>query len=102
MTCALRHRLNILDMTAHYTGHTTTNRSYTDVSKCNSKVGRAINHGALTAALHVRGPGHVHKAEILACALALQLVPPKDEIILDNHGLIIANCHCKSHLTTHQ
>ena len=90
MTQTLPHTRNVLGVTIYYTGHPTTRRWYTDGSKRHGRAGGGINNGECRAAFRVHGPQWLHRAESMACAVALDLAQPGDEIVLDNHGVVKA------------
>ena len=86
----LQHQRKLHGLTIHYTGEPTTTRWYTDGSQRQGRAGGGIYNGNYRAAFRVHGHQQVYRAETIACALASKLASERDEIILDNQGVVTA------------
>ena len=87
---ALPHQRKLHGITIHYTGEPTTTKWYTDGSKRQGRAGGGIYNGNYRAAFRVHGPQQVYQAETIACELASELASERDEIVLDNQGVVKA------------
>ena len=80
VTRTLPHTQSVLGVTAR--------RWYTDGSKRHGRAGGGISNEAFRAAVRVHGPQQVYRAETIACAVASDLAQPRDDIVLDNQGVV--------------
>ena len=63
-------------------------RWYNGASKRRGRAGGGISNGDFCAAFRVHRPQQFYHAETMTCTIASHLAQPREEIILDNQGVV--------------